>query len=167
MYIYFIGGIHGTGKTSICQLLSEKYNIPHYSSGMLINKGKQIYKQVDKINDNQEILIKEIERLSNYHNNIILDGHYTLLDKSNNIQYIPEELFSKLNIKQMILLKCNIDIIYNRLKERDNIDYDKNILLKLQKSEENYYNNLCNKFKFQYKIYDTSTDISHLISIEL
>lgn len=167
MKIYFIGGIHGTGKTSICQLLSKRYNIPNYSSGILINKGKQIYKQVDKINDNQEILIKEIERLSDYHNNIILDGHYTLLDENNNIQYISDELFGNLNIKQMILLKCNVDIIYNRLKERDNIDYDKNILLKLQKAEENYYNNLCNKFNFQHKIYDTSTDISHLISIEL
>lgn len=167
MNIYFIGGIHGTGKTSICKLLSNKYKIPHYSSGILINKGKQTYKQVDKIMDNQEILIKEIEKLSKYNNNIILDGHYTLLDTNNNIQYISDELFSNLSIKQMILLECNVEIIYNRLKERDGIEYDKNILLKLQEAEKNYYNNLCNKFNFQYKIYDTSTNISHIISIEL
>ena len=102
MNIYFIGGIHGTGKTSICKLLSNKYKIPHYSSGILINKGKQTYKQVDKIKDNQEILIKEIEKLSKYNNNIILDGHYTLLDTNNNIQYISDELFSNLSIKEML-----------------------------------------------------------------
>lgn len=46
--ILFVAGVYGVGKTTLCDILSEKYLISSYSSSELISN--VIMKNMEKIN---------------------------------------------------------------------------------------------------------------------
>ena len=64
--IIFIAGIHGVGKTTLCNIVKEKLNINTFSSSALIQKvNKQksfINKHADDVKENQDILLQAIHQ---------------------------------------------------------------------------------------------------------
>jgi len=65
--IIFVAGIHGVGKTYLCQSLKESIGIDHFSASQLISEFKRekfssTDKSVKNINNNQELLLKAIEK---------------------------------------------------------------------------------------------------------
>lgn len=101
MNTILVWGIHGSGKTTLCNLLSKTLSIPYFIASCLINDKnnnlKIVEKMVPDITYNQDKLIKAINNLD--YSSIILDGHVTLLDK--NIEYLE---FQYLHLKKWI--KC-------------------------------------------------------------
>jgi len=120
----FIAGAYGTGKSTLCKKLSVDMKIPSFSSGDLISEinGEQYgaNKAVIDKNYNQTVLIQKIQELNLKHKQIILAGHFCIFSKDNDVESIPEYVFSDLNLSQIVLLEASEDIIYENLKKRDN-----------------------------------------------
>lgn len=105
--IIFVGGIHGVGKTTICNNLSNELSIEHYSSSNLISmldseRIKQD-KRVEDIQDNQNMLLEAIKYFLDKDTFYLLDGHFCLINSDNIIQKVPVKVFELLGIKGIIL----------------------------------------------------------------
>jgi adenylate kinase len=88
--VFFIGGIHGVGKTTFCkQLITNLNNFKHLSASDIIKKYKNSdefdTKRVKDIDKNQLLLINGLKK-EKKDSNILLDGHFVLLDKEDNIK---------------------------------------------------------------------------------
>ncbi len=136
--LFFIGGIHGVGKTTFSTELSKHLDIPIYTASEIIDKtiiNKRIMQ--NKVQDNQKLLIEGLSVLTK-DTDIILDGHFVLFSHDNNPIKIPLDTFRDLSPKLMFILTDAPEKIYERLLERDNIHYSLEVLEKLQTSEISY-----------------------------
>ena len=124
--ILFVAGVYGVGKTTLCDILSEKYLISSYSSSELISKcnheeyGKNKY--VTNSNRNQEILVNQVNKIKD--ESFILNGHFCLKEKNNKVILLENEVFKKLNLSCILLLSASVEIIKENLFKRDKIYYD-------------------------------------------
>ncbi|MGD7009506.1 ATP-binding protein [Metabacillus sp. 84] len=121
--VIFISGIHGSGKTTLGQKLSQKMNLSFDSASNIIKKMNQINwdqeKRVSNINKNQDVLLAGINKLYSKEELIILDGHFTLIDSEYQINYLPIEIFQNLNMSYIICCITPLETVLERLKERD------------------------------------------------
>jgi adenylate kinase len=140
--IAFIGGIHGVGKSTICQHICSELNLEYLSASELI-KWKDINedaknKKVKDIPSTQNRLILGLNKTVQKGINYLLDGHYCLLNSDNEVVNIPLETFEKIKpVSLNIILGETLDI-KKRLEIRDNKPYDKNLLEHLQNEELTY-----------------------------
>lgn len=164
--INFIGGIHGVGKTTFCKLLTERIGYLHYSASSLIKEYKNLEKdkKVDKVNENQDILITAIKNTFNIQNNYILDGHFCLLDTKNQIIEVPFSTFETLNLKKIIVLKDSSCNIHEKLLKRDKINYDIDLIENFQDKELSYSKKIANLLNIPYKVFDIHSDIAEVIN---
>ncbi|MCO7125160.1 ATP-binding protein [Sporolactobacillus shoreicorticis] len=121
--IVFISGIHGSGKTTLGKKISEEINIPFDSASNIIktvsSQNWDKYKKVTDISGNQSKLAKGIAELYANDNILILDGHFCLLDKDNEVIEIDLKTFQEIHIKLIICCTANYHTISKRLSERD------------------------------------------------
>ncbi|MFE4710850.1 ATP-binding protein [Paenibacillus sp. NPDC056722] len=147
--IVFVAGIHGVGKTYLCNSLTKELDVPHFSASKLISKQRDyefsISKRVQQIKENQDFLISAIHNYTQDFPTILLDGHFCLLNEEGNIERLPEETFEKLNPVCFLLIVDNASTIASRLKERDGIDYDVGFLDCFQNSETEYAKEIAEK----------------------
>lgn len=164
--INFIGGIHGVGKTTFCKLLTERMGYLHYSASSLIKEYKNLEKdkKVDKVNENQDILITAIKKTFNIQKNYILDGHFCLLDTENQIIEVPFSTFKTLNLKKIIVLKDRSCNIHEKLLKRDGINYDIDLIEDFQNRELSYSKKIANLLNIPYKVFDIHSDIDEVIN---
>jgi len=160
--IIFVGGIHGVGKTTLCSQISKEHKIEHFSSSDLIKKlvGSSLSsgKRTSNINSNQNILIESIESFCPKDNYFLLDGHFCLIDKNNNITRIPEQTFAELNLYSIIVLKNSIETISKNLHSRDSMHYPLEFIERFQNEELCYSKEISNLLKIDYKVIDISTN---------
>lgn len=125
--VIFIAGIYGVGKSTLCEKLSKKLKIPFYSSGDLISRvNGELYganKVVKDKNKNQSILSNAVNQILLMHPSILLAGHFCIYNKNTEVDVLPEEIFSQLNIQKIILLETSEEIIINHLSKRDDKSY--------------------------------------------
>lgn len=166
--IIFVGGIHGVGKTTICNDLSNKLSIEHYSSSSLISMldSKRIKqdKIVEDIHDNQKMLLEAIDYFLDEDKAYLLDGHFCLIDKNNSIQKVPVEVFESLAIRGIIIISEQEHKILKRLKVRDNEDYSLDYIKEFQEKEIYYAKQIARQIKVPIKIINISKDKSAIIS---
>ncbi|MCB5235545.1 MULTISPECIES: ATP-binding protein [Niallia] len=119
----FITGIHGTGKTTLGNKVSEQLSYSFDSASNIIKRMTEINwdseKKVDNIDKNQNTLIDGIKHFYSNNETILLDGHFTLLDKKKQITKLPTQTFENLNIKLIIVCIANPQTILMRLAKRD------------------------------------------------
>ncbi|WP_024833859.1 ATP-binding protein [Ruminiclostridium josui] len=160
--VVFIGGIHGVGKSYLCELLKEKTHLNIYSASELIRIFQKdqtdINKRVPNINKNQDVLITAIEENVPENICLVLDGHFCLLDSNQNIKRIPYSTFEQLNIIAIITLVGEPNIIKNRLNLRDNSQYTENFISDFQDSELNYSKDVAKKLHVNHLTYDIQKD---------
>lgn len=160
--IIFVGGIHGVGKTTLCENVSNELSIEHLSSSNLIskldferiNKDKRVW----DIKDNQNILLEAIKLFLEEDKDYLLDGHFCLIDSDNYIREIPETVFEALGILAIIILTNNENIILERLKLRDDNDYSLEFIQVFQEKEIAYGKYVANKIKVPIKVIDISKE---------
>lgn len=137
--IIFVGGVHGVGKTTICNNIKGYLGIKNYSSSELIRRYNSSIlnedKQVNNINKNQDILLEAIDKYINESETIMLDGHFALINKSNIIELVPIETFKGLNLLGILLITDDPVNIVKRLEQRDNKKYDVNFITEFQNKE--------------------------------
>ncbi len=96
-----ITGTPGVGKTTISKILSKKLGYEHIDITEIVKK-YHLYKEYD---EDMESYVIDFNKLNNFlknKNNVILDGHVSHL----------------LNPDYTIVLRCNPEIIKERLKKR-------------------------------------------------
>jgi len=140
--IIFIGGVHGVGKTTFCSKLIERIskNLRHISASEIIKKYKNstkefVYKKVNNISNNQELLIEGLKK-ERENTDILLDGHFVLLDKEGNTQRIDLNTYKNIQIKSILLLVDEPENIKKRLNQRTLNNAFTIDLLKAMQSEE-------------------------------
>ncbi len=161
----FIGGVHGVGKSYICNIISQQTGLKIYSASHLISEYKKKefskHKKVSEINKNQDILIEAFRQLNEQ--DCLLDGHFCLLNETSQITRIPLSTFSGLTPQKIILLFDNPTAIADRLFKRDGILHDVKFIEEFQKQEVEHCNEVVETMNISHYIYDCSSDIKNLI----
>lgn len=137
----FIGGIHGVGKTTICKDCFIPLTYHWVTASSLINAyGAETdrNKRVSNIKKNQEILIEQFSIEKKIYKRLILDGHYCLLNKNNQIEQIALDVFERMEFTNLILLKSDSENIVKRLSMRDTKQWDINFINQFQCQEERH-----------------------------
>lgn len=121
--IIFIAGIHGVGKTTLCEKIADYFRIPHYSASQLIarsdNEKVNRDKRVEDVENNQNILLNALKRYTDCDKLMLLDGHFCLINKELQLREVPLETFKTLGIAQIVVLTNDPQVILNRLQDRD------------------------------------------------
>jgi adenylate kinase len=155
--IFFLGGIHGVGKGSLCKILSASLNIECLTASKLINwkdlNENPINKSVSNIGLTQERLIVGLDSYCKENRTYILDGHFCLLDKNNEPTGVPEEVFIKINPEVLLLITAPVQIIIQRLEKRDRISYDLSLIGRMQEFEISYARSISNLLNRELKIF--------------
>ena len=160
--IIFVGGIHGVGKTTFCKKIAKNSKLEHFSSSELISmldyqRIKKDKKVID-IKDNQNILLDAVEYFLDKDKSYLLDGHFCLIDKDNNIKEIPASVYQSLGVKEIIVLSDYESKILERLKARDDRDYSLEFLHKFQEKEISSAKCVAKKIKVPIKVVNLSAD---------
>lgn len=140
--VIFIGGIHGVGKSTICQQICSELNMEYLSASELL-KWEDINddaknKKVKDIPFTQNRLIAGLSNTIQKGHFYLLDGHYCLLNEKAEVEKISVDIFMQINPKALGLILGDIREIKTRLDLRDNKKYDFGLLEQLQKTELDY-----------------------------
>lgn len=137
--IAFLGGVHGVGKTTICNDVCAKLNFQHLSASTVI-KWEQINsdpknKLVKNIPATQDRLVSGLIQAVTKDHLYLLDGHFCLLDKNNDIVPVPLQTFKLISPFFLGLIIGDVQQIKEHLEARDQRPYDYDILKRLQETE--------------------------------
>jgi len=164
--IIFFGGIHGVGKGTICNNISKKYSIPHFSASEVLKWEEISEKSNKKVIDfdlTQERLINGLKKIVKPNHTYLLDGRFTLLDKDGKPKKISSDTFFKIQPIAIVVVTQNVEIILKRLKKRDNNKYDYQTLEKMQELELNHSYTIANEMKIPFiRVSDNDDKQLHL-----
>lgn len=171
--IFFLAGIHGVGKNFILNKVKFLKPIKHLSASEVL-KWHEISvnpsdKKVSSISQTQNLLINNLKKIIKEDQYYILDGHLTLLNKNGEIERIPEETFFEINPKILIVKIADAKSIYERLKQRDNKEWNIKKLIAMQNEELTYAKEIASKLAIPfYQINDgQEKELSSIINLEL
>lgn len=137
--IIFVGGIHCVGKTTFSRKIKESIPlIETLSCSEVLKWENPSKKNVEDIESNQNRLIANLVEIIDIDKPYLLDGHFCLLDRNNNVERIGIDTFRDINPEMIILLTEDIDVIQKRLQERDNREYSIEILENFDSEETKY-----------------------------
>lgn len=138
----FVAGSYGVGKSTLCDVLSQRLEMPYYSAGDLISKvNGETYGATKAVSDksaNQNILATEIQKIHLMSPNILLAGHFCIFDKANRVEPLPASIYSNLGIDCILLLEANPERIVINLGTRDKKTYTLNEIGELVAAENKY-----------------------------
>jgi adenylate kinase len=137
----FLGGVHGVGKTSMCDQISEKFGLKVVSASAIIRAERaqpssDSRTAVMNVGGNQELLVRGVQRLvKNEPGNYLLDGHFALRTLGGNIEEVGADVFHSIGVKGLICLVDEPSAIAQRLAERDGVSQDLDAISQLQVAE--------------------------------
>ncbi len=124
MGVIFVGGVHGVGKGTHCQLFSERTGVQWFTASSLIKTEGQsaialgTKAVVDPVG-NQDLLLRSVRRVLAANPTILLDGHFTILNSQNCIVPVDVEVFDQLKLQGIVVLTDGPSRICDRLRQRD------------------------------------------------
>ncbi len=148
--LIFIGGIHGAGKGTICNKICEQTNLVHISASEILKWNeisKPDNKKVESIQDTQDRLITGLDKALKENESYLLDGHFCLFNSKGEVEKVPMEAFEKIAPKLIAVVTTEIDLIKERLKKRDNKEYNFDLLNSMQTSERKYAQQVSSKLE--------------------
>ncbi len=123
--VFFVGGVHGVGKSSCCSRVAEKTGLHWFTASSVIKAEKESAideksKSVLNVAENQDLLVSGMRKCVGFDNKrVILDGHFTLINSKNEITPIDVEVFRQLGVEGVAIFRDDSRTIYERLDERD------------------------------------------------
>jgi adenylate kinase len=139
--LIFVGGIHGVGKTTICQKAFAPLGYCCMTASLLISaygRSTDNDKRVDNVSGNQTALIEQLAIEKMKHCRIVLDGHFTLITSQGQIEPIDLSVFEEMNPTQLILIKGDPKETAGRLAVRDGKKWNQKFVTAFQKAEEKH-----------------------------
>lgn len=141
MGVIFVAGVHAVGKTTLCKLAEQALGIAHYSASELIRIEKasavpEQGKAVSEVDAPQRHLIRAVRRILPKHaGNILLDGHFSLLTATGEIETIDVDVFHALGVERVVVLHDQPSAIAARWSQRDGGPVDLDMIDAHQKEE--------------------------------
>ena len=122
--VVFVAGVHGVGKTYLCERFSAISGIQHASASSLIKKelktaNWESNKLVSDIDSNQIALTAAVTRITKNSKQLLLDGHFVLKKQDNSLAAVHENTFKDLNLSMIFLIESGAEVIRHRLISRD------------------------------------------------
>lgn len=137
--IFFIAGVYGVGKSTLCSKLKDYLKIPSFSAGDLISEvNGELYgknKVVSDKNANQSILIHAVKNKLLQTPTILLAGHFCIFNAMNEVVLLPEFVYKEMPLLKIILLEAEPNRIFENIQNRDNKAYSKESLNELIEKE--------------------------------
>lgn len=166
--IIFIGGIHGSGKGTVCETLKGKVEIIYLTASEVL-KWNELSLQQDKlvtdIDQTQNRLITNLNKIVDKNKSYLLDGHYCLLNKDGKPEKIPLQTFKDIYPRKLILVITNPITIKNRLETRDAKIYDITLIENFQNLEINFAKEISEVLQISLHIIDSEEyEIENLIT---
>lgn len=137
----FVGGIHGVGKSTLCDSTFAPAGYHCVTASSLIRLAKTHSdrgKLVDEISDNQVALLKQLEVEKETRSHLLLDGHFCLLNGQGLVEPIEIDVFKAMAPSALLLVKCEPEVIAARLNNRDRKSWSPEMLRDFQAAEENH-----------------------------
>jgi adenylate kinase len=124
--VVFVGGIHGVGKSTLCERIALQTGALHVKASHLIRQEDSgaaplDTKLVQDVEANQRRLVTAFERVRATCTEaaVLLDGHYVLSKRDMCTERIPTEVFAALGTSSLICLRDVPNKIAARLQARD------------------------------------------------
>jgi adenylate kinase len=122
--VIFVAGVHGVGKTTLCKAVAQKEGVLHKSAGEIIRERdaaalSSSTKSVGDINRTQRLLVEGVDQIRRGGRNLLLDGHFALINGLGEVEAIARNVFQALALDGIILVHDSPLEIYNRLVARD------------------------------------------------
>ncbi|MGT2812315.1 ATP-binding protein [Streptococcus minor] len=138
-YILLVG-IHGVGKTTLLNKLKESIDLTALSISDLIRQAGNDIKRDEKytknIQNNQFLWKEKLKEYSFLKDElVVLDGHFTLLDKNGDIVELPFETFDGIDIRKVVLKRELPSVIKDRLENRDRTLWNIDLIDNFQETE--------------------------------
>ena len=125
--VILVAGVYGVGKSTLCSKLSSITGLPAFSAGDLISEiNGELYgenKVVKDAKSNQDILISAVDAKIKECPRFLLAGHFCIVDRYNNVEALPEYVFSNLHLEQIVLLEADVLRIAENVNRRDQREY--------------------------------------------
>jgi adenylate kinase len=164
--VVFVGGIHGVGKSTICQHICRELNMEYLSASDLLKwedlNDDAKNKKVKDISLTQNRLIAGLSNTIQKGHFYLLDGHYCLLNEKAEVVKISIDVFMQINPKALGLILGDIREIKSRLDLRDNKNYDFELLKQFQKTELEYAKELSLYLDVPLFIEDVTNELNFL-----
>jgi adenylate kinase len=145
--VIFVGGIHGVGKSFHCAKACERLGATHLVAGDLLKAEKQQSADTDKrvtsVGQNQDVLVRALERVLVPGRTYLLDGHFVLLNADGNITNIPSRTYETIAPTAVVLVVDDPAEISARLRQRDGRSYEPSFLQQLQDRELAHAREIC------------------------
>lgn len=137
----FLGGVHGVGKTTMCDGISEKFGLKVISASAIIraecaNSSLDSRTAVSNVGSNQGSLIRGVKRfVTDAPGNYLMDGHFALRTLAGEIEEIDANVFHSMGVNGLVCLVDDPEAIARRLVARDGEDHDVDAVAQLQAAE--------------------------------
>lgn len=120
----FVAGVHGVGKSYLCQHYASAFPVVHESASRLIRKEHaqanwSADKKVVDIDDNQVALCNAVQRITSEGASLLLDGHFVLINQISEFVPLGAVVFADLDLSGVVLLEAGPALIASRLSGRD------------------------------------------------
>lgn len=122
--VIFVAGVHGVGKTHLCQALASTTGLRHESASQLIREERQLAtwgddKIVTEVRGNQDALTAAVDRILQEQPILVLDGHFVLKKADGVLEEVPPVTFERLGLSAIVLVENDPQLIAERLFRRD------------------------------------------------
>lgn len=162
--LIFISGVHGVGKSTLCNQINSYVRIAAHSCSDII-KANSAYiedsKVVDKADTNQQALIVGLSKLND--ENILLDGHFCLVGQGETIIELDYRVFEQINPDMVVNVVADTKEIHQRLISRDGECISLELINKLQKQESRNSHEFCSERDIAIIDYRSGDDVSQLL----
>lgn len=120
----FVAGVHGVGKSYLCQQYALEHGVLHESaSGLIQQELSQAQwsadKKVHNVDANQQALRSAVNRINDQGQSLLLDGHFVLISSGSKLICLDSSVFDGLSLTGVILIEAAPELISSRLVERD------------------------------------------------
>lgn len=120
----FVAGVHGVGKTFLCQQFAGAFPVLHESASGLIRRERALAdwsldKRVGDVDDNQAALCRAVQRINSEGGSLLLDGHFVLINEKAELVHLGSSVFEDLCLHGVVLLEASPKTISKRLMGRD------------------------------------------------
>jgi len=161
----FVGGVHGVGKSTMCQKALGPIGYRcETASSLIAAYGNRVHreKMVADVAANQVALLEQLRISRKQYLRFILDGHFTLINAKGKIERIESDVFAEINPDRLILIKGDPKVISSRLSARDGRKWDCGLLEKFQHEEEEHAYYVAKKIGVPLQIFDSSIGYAKL-----
>lgn len=169
MNVIFLAGVHGVGKGYLGAPAAKALGITHCTASQLIRDEKGLAtwgvdKRTADLDDNQRALIQAVNKRRAV-GIILLDGHFVLRDASGSLKPLESSVFDQLNLKGVLLLTDEPQVIAGRLAKRDHKSADVASVTELANSELSHARHVCGTLNLPLLVLHAPTEHEVVLSI--